>query len=359
MRSFAIAAVCVSFAASALSADSSLAIGNGRQPRLASDGANAVYCVFGVREDIFCARSADAGVSFSEPVKVATLPGLMLGKRRGPRIAVTKDAVVISAISSDDGNLVAWRSTDRGKTWSDATRVNNKDRSSREGLHDMAASADGSIAAVWLDLRNRGTQLWGSISQDGGATWEPNRFVYRSPEESICECCHPTVVTDGSAWTVLWRNCVGVNRDMYVMTEHEELALQSDAQRLGEAHWILDACPMDGGDLALGQNGGWATWRREKICYATDLKTPTGELQLGPGEQPVVAMTPAGPAFAWLSARPGDLMFQSPGSKNGTSIAKRANDPDLISLPDGTVSCAYESIEDSRSIVRVFRSTPK
>ncbi len=213
MTSFAIVTVCVSLAASSSSADSSAAIGEGRQPRLTTNGGEAVYCVYGAGEDIFCVRSTDGGASFSQPAKVATLRGLMLGKRRGPRVAATGDVVVVSAISSETGDLVAWRSVDGAKTWSDAVRINDIDCACREGLHDMAPTADGSIAAVWLDLRNRETQLWASLSRDGGTSWESNRLVYRSPDGSICECCHPTVVATENTWSVLWRNNIEGHRD--------------------------------------------------------------------------------------------------------------------------------------------------
>jgi hypothetical protein len=358
MEAFALAAVCFSVASAAIGAEPSTAIAEGRQPRLASDGAH-VYCVFGKGEEIFCARSADGGTSFSQPVKVATLPSLMLGKRRGPRVVAANDCVIISAISSETGDLVAWRSTDRGETWSNSARVNDADRACREGLFDLAANSDGSVAAIWLDLRNKGTQLWGAASHDGGAAWEANRLVYRSPDGGICPCCHPTVVASGNAWSVLWRNSVAGKRDIYVATSRDGLHSFGDAQRLGDAEWTLDICPMDGGDLAFGQNGGWATWRRETTVYATDLKSPSREIQLGPGEQPVVAVSATGPAFAWISARPGDLMLRTPDAKQAKPIAKQASDPDLISLPDGRVLCTYESIEDGKSIVRVFRASRK
>ena len=357
MKFSMVAVVSLSVLSAADAADLSVSIAEGRQPRLASSGGTDVYCVFGKGEDVFCARSTDGGATFLKAVKVATHPGLMLGKRRGPRVVASNSAVIVSAISSTSGDLVAWRSHDRGTSWGDATRINDVDRSCREGLHDLAARGDGTVAAVWLDLRNRGTQLWGSLSHDDGTTWEPNRLVYRSPGGSICECCHPTIVASGSTWSFLWRNSLDGNRDVYTAASRDGLGSVGEAQRLGKGAWALVACPMDGGDLALEQKGGWAVWRRDGTCYATDLNAPSHELMLGPGEQPVVASTAAGPAFAWISERPGDLMFQSAGSKVPESIAKSAIDPDLLSLPDGTVLCAFESIEDGKAIVRVSRSS--
>jgi hypothetical protein len=356
MRVLTIALLCFGHVAHALAADAPVAVAEGRQPRLAGDERGNVYCLYGSGEDIFCARSEEDGASFERPVQVASLPGLMLGKRRGPRVTVAGDTVVVTAISNVDGNLHAWRSTDEGKTWSDALRVNDVDRSCREGLHDMAAIGDGTIGAVWLDLRNKGTQLWGSFSKDGGATWSKNELVYRSPDGSICQCCHPTIAASNNQWYILWRNLIEGHRDIYVSTSRVGKTGFDEPVRLGDVEWMLDACPMDGGDLAIGENGGWATWRREQTCYATDLKDPSRELTLGRGEQPTVAMTAKGPAFAWLASRPGELMFRASGAASATKIAMQASDPNLLALPDGGVLCAYESVEDGKSIVRVYRS---
>ncbi len=46
----------------------------------------------------------------------------------------------------------------------------------------------------WLDLREKGTVLYASKSMDHGETWSKNILVYRSPDGSICECCHPSII---------------------------------------------------------------------------------------------------------------------------------------------------------------------
>ena len=94
----------------------------------------------------------------------------MLRNHRGPRVAVTAKAIVISAIAG--GDLAAWRSTDGGRTWSAAVTINSRTKSAEEGLHAMEAGPDGRIYAAWLDDREHGKQLWMSVSTDGGATWQ-------------------------------------------------------------------------------------------------------------------------------------------------------------------------------------------
>ncbi len=88
-----------------------------RQPQLAAAG-GTVALVFGSGESIWLTRSLDNGNKFAAPVKVAEVPKLLLGRHRGPRVVISGNAIVVSAIGSERGDLLAWRSTDGGRTWS-------------------------------------------------------------------------------------------------------------------------------------------------------------------------------------------------------------------------------------------------
>jgi hypothetical protein len=77
-----------------------------------------VALVFGSGEGIWLARSLDNGRNFGAPSKVAELPKMLLGRHRGPRVVISGNAIVVSAIASEPGDLMVWRSTDGGRTWS-------------------------------------------------------------------------------------------------------------------------------------------------------------------------------------------------------------------------------------------------
>ncbi len=327
-----------------------LPIENARQPRFATGG-DRVFLAFAAGEDLYCARS-DAAAAFAAPVKVAALPGLMLGMRRGPRVAATKDAVVVTAIENRTGNLLAWRSGDGGNTWAGPVRVNDVDRVCREGLHDTAAVA-GVVTSLWLDLRNDRTELWSASSSDGGATWSKNRLAYRSPEKNVCECCHPTLAAADGRLVALWRNSLAGNRDMYVAASTDGGRTFAEAEMLGRQNWRLAACPMDGGDLAAGPAGVWAVWRRDKTCYATALAAPKAERRLGLGEQPAVAVGKSGPTFAWLARRPGDLLVLGPDDREPRKVADKAADPVLIATERGRILLAWERQDGDRTAVFV------
>ena len=157
-----------------------------KQPQVAIDAKGRIYVTFGVGNVIRCARSDDGGKTF-EVSTVGSVNALSLGMRRGPRVAIAGgETVVVSAVGGRegkgrDGDLLAWRSTDGGKTWSGPTRVNTVEGSAREGLHAMAGGPDGSIYCSWLDLRTKKTEIYGSRSKDGGATWNPTGWSTGRP----------------------------------------------------------------------------------------------------------------------------------------------------------------------------------
>src|SRR5581483_10651378 len=196
---------------------------------------------------------------------------LSLGMHRGPRIALVGKTIVISAVVGErgkgaDGDLLAWRSLDNGNTWSEGVRINDVPAAAREGLHGMASDGKDLLFATWLDLREKGTRLYGSISRDGGATWSSNVLVYASPSGSVCQCCHPSaVIAPNGRISVMFRNELNGARDMYVVSSVDGGRSFTAAEKLGTDTWILNACPMDGGGITFDPNGQIATvWRREK-----------------------------------------------------------------------------------------------
>src|SRR5215471_1898310 len=95
-----------------------------RQPQLAVSG-NTVALAFGAGKSIYLSTSADRGNTFGAPVRVAEVEVLPLGRHRGPRVALSRDAIVVTAVAgrrlaegphahglSADGDLLVWRSRD-------------------------------------------------------------------------------------------------------------------------------------------------------------------------------------------------------------------------------------------------------
>lgn len=300
-----------------------------KQPQLAASG-DKVVVTFGSGAGVYFASSSDRGKTFSKPSLVGEVPKLALGRHRGPRIAIAVDAIVISAISA--GDLLSWRSGDGGKTWSAPVRINDAPDSAREGLHGMAGG-DGVVFATWLDLRNGGTQLAGSVSRDGGLTWSKNRVVYTSPDGHICECCHPTARVAGGKIYAMWRNWLGGMRDMY-------LAVSSDggetfrAEKLGRGEWPLKACPMDGGGVAIDGANIFTVWRRDQTIYLA--RPGQAERELGSGRDAAVAVAGGRVYTAWSSAE--GLRFRVDGDMRPTRAGAYVD----LAVSGGRVIAAWE-----------------
>jgi hypothetical protein len=276
--------------------------------------------------DLFVARSDDGGATFAAAIKVASVPNLMLAMRRGPRIAAHGDRVTVTVVGQE---LLAFTSVDGGKTWSEPVTINNVPTSAREGLHDLAGSRDGQLFATWLDLRNGKMELWGASSKDGGRMWGKNEQVYRSPDKSICECCHPTALFDADGnLAVMWRNSIAGSRDMWLTTRPKGATQFTAARKLGEGTWKLNGCPMDGGHIvALGDGNFGAVWQRAGEIFIS--RAEGAEMSLGKGKQPVAVHASGGEAFViWQQGT--DLVLLR--GLHGSEPVKHASDARFATL---------------------------
>jgi hypothetical protein len=304
-----------------------------REPQLAASP-NLVAMAFGSGSGVYVATSTDQGETFSKPVKVAEAAVLPLNRHRGPRIAIAGDSLLVTAVA--DGELLAWKSVDSGKTWSKAARVNDVPTAAREGLHTLAGDGHGALFAAWLDLRREGTRLYGSWSNDSGATWSKNVLVYESPDGTICQCCHPSAAFDNSGGLdVMWRNCLGGSRDFYLL--HAGASRQfGNPQKLGAGTWKINACPMDGGGIAHEGSRTVTAWRREEELFLDEPGQP--EQKLGEGKDIALAASNDRVAAIWIK----DSQLHAWVGGKSEVLAQQAAFPNLVALPGGGFLAAWE-----------------
>jgi hypothetical protein len=285
-------------------------------------------------------------------VKVADTGALALGRHRGPRVTILPDSILISAVAGqavsqdahahglpEKGDLTVWRSVDGGKTWSRTGLINDTPGAAGEGLHAIAADASGrNLFAAWLDLRAKGTQLYGARSTDGGRTWSKNLLVYSSPDGTICQCCDPSVAIDARGHIdVMFRNALAGSRDLYLAESADGLSF-SQPRKLGNGTWKLNACPMDGGGIALDHGQIVTAWRRDRNIFLDRPGAP--ETSLGEGKD--VAIT-AGAKGVWIAfAGEQGIEVISPVAKAPTKISESGGFPALAALPDGSAIAAWE-----------------
>ena len=281
-------------------------------------------------------------------MKIGTLEKLALKMRRGPRVTATDKLVLVTAISHADGNLHAWLSADTGTTWKETAPLNTAPKSAREGLQALAGDGRGLVAAVWLDMRGKGTEPWSRVSRDGGATWADEVSIYQSPDGHICECCVPTVAISATGEiTALWRNWLGGSRDIYLATSRDGRTF-SPAQKLGTGTWKLNGCPMDGGSLAFTPAGKWLTvWRRERTVFSSEVSGAEKQLAEN-ATQPITAYSGKTPLVLWETN--GALMLQR-GTGSPARFAENAAAASIVSGPDTAIIAWEGTVRGAKTIL--------
>jgi len=309
-----------------------------------------VVLTFGAEKSIYFSASTDQGKSFTKPVKVAEAGALALGRHRGPRATILKDAILVSAVIGtklatgehshglpEAGDLTLWRSVDKGKTWTRHGVINDAPGSASEGFHSIAVDAQGNLHATWLDLRTGKTQIYGALSADGGRTWSKNALIYQSPRGATCECCGPSVVTTANEVFVMFRNAMNGSRDMYVTRSADGLRYGAP-QKSGTGTWKIEACPMDGGGLVIDRGQPVAAWRRDKDVFLA--RYGQAETRIGSGHDISVVSGPKGIYVAWTGEH--GLEILKPGSVKPAPLSPNGGFVNLLTLPDGGLLAAWE-----------------
>jgi len=320
-----------------------------REPQIAANSSTVVL-TFGAGKGIYFSSSHDGGSTLAVPAKVAEAGIIPLSRHRGPRIALCGGTIVIAAVAGSspqagehahglpsDGDLLVWRSQDGGKTWSAGKAINDVPGSAREGLHALASDGKSTLFAVWLDKRGaKGTRLYSSRSSDSGITWSGNVEVYESPGGSICECCHPSVaIGPGGEVVVMWRNSLNGSRDLYLATSRDGVSF-STPRKLGNGTWQLNACPMDGGGLAVSPSRILTAWRRETNVFLEEPGQP--ERPIGTGKDVALALSGNRAYVAWADGPNVEVWIEGKVERLSTAGAF----PSLSSLPGGGVLAAWE-----------------
>lgn len=294
-----------------------------KEPQAAVTQDGRFVVTFGTKDAIFEVHETKPG-TWTAPKEIAQIPGLALGMRRGPRIAIGAKTWVVAASQhypDNSGDLLAYTSNDEGKTWSGPVRINDQKGSAGEGLDGIAASPLGDFAAVWLDSRQGSGQVEGAITRNPATDWHENKLVYRAPNGPVCPCCHPSVAWSEGIFRAMWRNSVDGNRDMYACSL--SIGKETVAQKLGAGSWKLNACPMDGGALTVDSKGQMkAIWRRENSIFLSDLNGGE-EQELGEGVQPWIA----GDWAVWLERRGGTLWAKNLRTGRRVEVVTQADDP--------------------------------
>jgi len=169
----------------------------GSQPAVTADGTVYVTWVDSLDDEamkgkgqIKVAKSSDGGKSFGDPATAAEFNEIGFSPRNAffrywgsefPQLAVgPKGQVYVAWVGKpadprDDGDVYLVASTDDGKTFSKATRLNDDQGANTQFFPSIAVGDDGTIHAMWGDMRDDPAgaryQIYYTESTDGGKTW--------------------------------------------------------------------------------------------------------------------------------------------------------------------------------------------
>ncbi len=243
-------------------------------------------------------RSEDGGRSFEPPVAITAEAEVIAadGESR-PKIAVADDGAVHVSWTQSlgkpmSGHIRYARSTDGGRTFSTPVILND-DRQIVSHRFDALAVDGQRVAAVWLDARRRdgkavkgspatGVGLYAAISDDGGASFGPNRKV----ADHSCQCCRTALVWTAAGPLVFWRHVFGKNIRDFAIADLDGGAVR----RVTDDEWELDGCPHHGGGIAADKRGNL------HIAWYTNGKTRQGIFYRRIGADGMSAPMPLGDA---------------------------------------------------------------
>jgi hypothetical protein len=106
----------------------------------------------------------------------------------------------------------------------------------------------------------------------------------------------------------------------------------------GEGTWKLDACPMDGGGIAMHDGQIASAWRREHDIYLAAAGKP--EVKIGTGQDVAFGAGSKGFYAAWST--PAGISLHAPGSREASQISSAGAFPAMVALSDGGILVAWE-----------------
>jgi len=107
---------------------------------------------------------------------------------------------------------------------------------------------------------------------------------------------------------------------------------------LGNGSWALNGCPMDGGGLAINENGSAETvWNRKGIIYACEQGNE--EKKLGEGRNCAIESVNGKNIYAWV--KDGNIVVMKP---KGTQVnLGKGQLPLLKALGNDQIICVWEN----------------
>lgn len=231
----------------------------------ALDDKGRLWRILAREQQILVSHSDDGGKTFSAPVAVNSTPEHIAGDGENrPKIQIRNGIIHVSWTQALDkpmtGHIRFSRSLDDGKTFSPPITVNDDPQIISHRFEAMGVNQRGKIYLAWLDKRDlsaatskgeafTGASVYYAVSDDGGASFTPNRQV----AAHSCECCRVAMAMDTDGVPVIfWRHIYGKNTRDFALAR---LDAEPVPLRATHDNWQVDGCPHHGGAISISPDG--------------------------------------------------------------------------------------------------------
>ncbi len=280
------------------------------EPAIAVDADGNFYVVFvehGAEKnaDVYLRKFDSQMIAVGEKTRVNLNPGEATAWRGDPptvKIGADKTVYVgwtrsVKTATASGRDVCLSASNDGGKSFAAPVKVNDDAAPVSHGMHSLAIGKDGKIFMAWLDERNvkienhaanlnkrnsndanfqfvqihhnsndaepakkaekhemaePNSEVFFAASNDGGKTFSAN--VKLSSE--VCPCCKTSLLAapDGRIYAS-WRQVLPDNyRHIAVASSADAGATFSKPTIVSDDRWKINACPVSGAALAVGEN---------------------------------------------------------------------------------------------------------
>ncbi len=232
--------------------------------------------------NLYFARSADGGQTFSQPLRISTKDGELWGFAVSrPRIAVGKSGVIHVFYSANRRapssprqavDACYSRSTDGGKTFTPPRTLNSQSGGLDDGelneahcFGGMGVAPNGDVHAFWIDTRYMTSEkdngsIYTAVSRNEGKTFERERMLFRA---TACPCCQLNVAFLPKGEVILSSRNVTADgaRDSSIAVSKDGGRTYSAFVATTPNKWMINACPLKPAMLATDRDGRiYAAW---------------------------------------------------------------------------------------------------
>ena len=209
----------------------------------------------------------------------------------------------------------------------------------------LAFTAD----AAWREELKYGNATLRTVTTDGTvARVTDDDYVYGDIEFSPDGRYLSYARSFGTEMIIRQKLTHGGSRDLYTMRLKDAKPAGPVAKQ-GEGTWKLDACPMDGGGLAVRDGQIASAWRREHDIYLAAPGKP--EVKVGSGMDVAFGANAKGFYVAWTT--PTGIALHGPGASNAEQVSATGAFPALVALPDGGMLLAWEEKDGTITTTRL------